>query len=435
MTKEELPTKNSENSELRESLWCSAPYLFERLKALTNTDLVAEEIISEHQIIDPLMQKYIEKNIESFYMRIFADQSIGISKVTARLSKDVLEDRQRVTELFRRLNFEGMKLSTLDLVASLLKNFDYRMENFIDEVCSENSEIGVDQDVLVKLLLILNDKPGKRITELNADDAKFATESRKRIEATLDALKKFLKASDNEAWYKSRKGVIKRSAIPLYFLAYHIFYSKYDTTELPDMFSKFDVKDKNFRAMSIWLKLSLLNQVFKKGCGWIPDKTGIKMIHAVMKNKKGMDFPVQELFDVYRSKLHKFFDEKSINTMNLDDLDQEYVFYIMYNGTTRSSIRSEDKDHIQPRSLLMQQNVKLEKINSIGNFQLIDSSSNRGLKNDEPLSEWLEKIDNQTAYIERHLIPEEPRLWVIENFHEFLRERQKKIVAKIKASL
>ena len=121
--------------------------------------------------------------------------------------------------------------------------------------------------------------------------------------------------------------------------------------------------------------------------------------------------------------------------MNLDDLDQEYVFYIMYNGTTRSSIRSEDKDHIQPRSLLMQQNVKLEKINSIGNFQLIDSSSNRGLKNDEPLSEWLEKIDNQTAYIERHLIPEEPRLWVIENFHEFLRERQKKIVAKIKASL
>ena len=435
LTKEELPIKNSENLELGEYLWCSAPYLFARLKALTNTALVAEEIISEKQITDPLMQRYIEKNIEGFYMRIFADHSIGISKVTARLSKDVQEDRQRVTELFRRLNFEGMKLSTLDLVASLLKNFDYRMENFIDEVCSRNSDIGVDQDVLIKLLLILNDKPGKGITDLNAEDAKFATQNRVRIEATLEALKKFLKASGNDEWYESRKGAIKKSAIPLYFLAYHIFYSKYDTKELPDMFSKFDVKDKNFRAMSTWLKLSLLNQVFKKGCGWVPEKTGINMIHAIMKNKKCADFPVQEIFDVYRIKLHKFFDEKSINTISLDNLDQEYVFYIIYNGTSLSSIRSEDKDHIHPRSLLQQQNVKSEKINSIGNLQLLDSSSNRGLKNDKPLIEWLEEVDDKAAYVARHLIPEDPRLWEISNFHEFLRERQKKIAAKIKASL
>ena len=63
-----------------------------------------------------------------------------------------------------------MKLSTLDLVASLLKNFDY-----IDEVSAKNSSIGIDQDVLIKLLLILNDKPGHGITDIDAEDAIFAT--------------------------------------------------------------------------------------------------------------------------------------------------------------------------------------------------------------------------------------------------------------------
>ena len=46
-----------------------------------------------------------------------------------------------------------MKLSMLDLAASLVKNFDYQMENFFDEICRENSSMGIDQDVLIKLLL------------------------------------------------------------------------------------------------------------------------------------------------------------------------------------------------------------------------------------------------------------------------------------------
>lgn len=46
--------------------------------------------------------------------------------MTAMLSTDILEDKQRVTELFRRLNFECMKLSTYDLVAMQFRSFDYK---------------------------------------------------------------------------------------------------------------------------------------------------------------------------------------------------------------------------------------------------------------------------------------------------------------------
>ena len=244
----------------------------------------------------------------------------------------------------------------------------------------------------------------------------------------------FLKASGNENWFDTGQSAIKRSAIPLYFLAYHIFHSGYGDDELLHMFDRFDVSDKNFRSMSMWLKMSILNKVFRTGCGWKPDTTGIKKLHEVMCRNKGHDFPAEELFALYRERLHKFINERDITTSNLDDLDQEYVFYLMYNGTTRSSIRFEDKDHIHPRSLLEKKGVNSVKINNIGNLQLIDSASNRGRKNDKPLSEWLEEVDGKAAYIERHLIPDEPRLWDVKEFYEFLRERQKKIIAKIKSS-
>lgn len=304
------------------------------------------------------------------------------------------------------------------------------MEGFIDEVCRENKDIGIDQDVLIKLLLILNvlnDRPSMGIMDLGADDAKFATDKMERIENTLAALQKFLQASGNERWFKTGQSAIKRSAIPLYFLAYHIFYQPCGTGEIKNMFDRFDVNDKNFRSMSIWLKMSILNKVFRTGCGWKPDSTGIKKIHEIMSRNKGMDFPAYELFSLYRSRLRKFIDGKGLTTSNLDDLDQEYVFYLIYNGTTRSSIRFEDKDHIHPRSLLEKRGVSSVKINNIGNLQLIDSVSNRSRKNNKPLAEWLEELDDKEAYLKRHLIPENPQLWEVKNFHEFLRQRQSKI--------
>lgn len=243
------------------------------------------------------------------------------------------------------------------------------------------------------------------------------------------ALKKFLRASDHEKWFES--SAIKRSAIPLYCLACHIFHQPVNTRELEDLFNQFDVSDRNFRNMSLWLKMSLLKQVFRKSSGWSPDKTSISKIHEFMDKNKGKDFPIMALFGLYRERLHRFIDEKAIAPSTLDLLDQEY----MYNGTTRSSIRFEDKDHIQPRSLLHAANVDSVKINSIGNLQLIDSNSNRVRKNDRPLAERLHDIDDKTKYLERHLIPNEPNLWEVGAFEDFLAARLANISSKLTPSL
>lgn len=249
---DDLSKKNTErsSSSIAECLWYPAPVLFSELKRLENTAVLTDKISNEHAVTDPQKKKCIEKNLDDFYARIFGDKSIGISKVTARMSEDIIKDRQRITELFRRLNFEGMKLSTYDLAASSLKSFDFNMENFLDTVTEEYSGIGIDQDVLIKLILILHNRPASGITELKDDDAKFAADKRIRISSTLKALERFLQLSDNLKWFETdKKSLIKKSAIPLYFLAYHIFYQNCSDEKIPELFDRYEL-GKSANSMS-----------------------------------------------------------------------------------------------------------------------------------------------------------------------------------------
>ncbi len=141
--------------------------------------------------------------------------------------------------------------------------------------------------------------------------------------------------------------------------------------------------------MAIWLQLSLLNKVFSRGCGWIPYKTGIRKIHAVMYNNKGKRFPKDSLFKVYE--LHPLRFVQTVEKNNLSEFDQEYILYLIYNG--QPSIRREDIDHIHPRSLLIAADFDESVVNNIANYQLLESGTNRWEKNGKELSFPFDRID------------------------------------------
>ncbi len=119
---------------------------------------------------------------------------------------------------------------------------------------------------------------------MDDSDAKFITGNRRRIEITLEVLKKFLEASKYTAWFGTTP---KRSIIPLYFLAYH---------------------------------------VFSYGCGWRPTVKGMRLIQEVMRKNKGKDFPLPQLFKLYRANLHYFYDDKQIKPDILGSLDENLYF-------------------------------------------------------------------------------------------------------------
>jgi len=432
---DELPKNNKErdntNNTVSDCLWWTVDNLFQRLSTTNKAREVAKEIIKKANIDDSIKIDIIETNVQDFFDAVFAYESVGISKVSINKDKNALENRQRIVELFRRLNDGGTKLSAYDLVASMFKGFDYKMEQFLDTVVAENADIGLKQDDFIKLLLILNDKPSKEMSDLTPEDAEFATSNFNRIQSSLKALKNFLIVTSNYNWFSSSKN---RSAIPLYFITYHIFYSKTSTDQLSDIFSRFDTTDKSCQDMAVWLRLSILNKVFSRGCGWIPYKTGIRKIHAVMKENKGRSFPKDSLFTVYNYHPLYFYDK--VNENNLNFFDQEYMLYLIYNG--QPTVRSEDIDHIHPYSLLKRAGVDESRINNIANYQLLDSGTNRGIKNGKELADWIQNcIDNsiQKGYLERHLIPRDKSLWKTENYDQFFVERSKLIAAKLNTYL
>lgn len=424
-----LPKISKENIDriISEHFWYPVKELLRRLKDTNDEDQVAEEIINENLITNDTQKSYIRKNIKAFYKNVITSETLGISKVVINKSLPIIENSQRIVELFRRLNDGGTKLSSFDLVASILKGFEWEMEGFLKEMLETYQDIGLTQDNLIKLIFLLQDNYKKEMASIEVTDSDFAIKNRDKIKATIKALKDFLQYAKLYEYYKEGN----RSFIPLFFIAYHLFHKEIDNKVLENYFSNYETGNSDFAVMRRWLYHSLINGVFRsRGAGWIPYKTGIKKILETIKNHRNKTFPIRELFQVYIN--HPITFTTTYTVDNLDQLDSSFVFYLMYDRTR--TIRTNDVDHIMPKSILETKGYDASKINSIKNFQLLDYGTNRGTKNRSTFANWVNNpsyVKDKASYIAIHLIPTDETLWTEDKFELFIQERASLILHKV----
>lgn len=424
-----LPKISKENIDRKipEHFWYPVKTLLEKLKNTGKYKQVVKEIIDKHGITDDLKKDHIEENILSFYENVLNSETLGISKVVINKSLPEIENRQRIVELFRRLNDGGTRLSSFDLVASILKGFSWEMEGFLKEMLEKYQDIGLTQDNLIKLIFLLQDNHNKEMASIEATDAEFAIKNRERIKATIKALKDFLECSKTLDYYKEGN----RSFIPLFFISYHLFHKDIDNNALMNYFNNFETGNADFPLMKRWLYHSLINGVFRsKGAGWIPYKTGIKKILEAIKTHKNKAFPIAELFQVYIN--HPITFTTTYTSSNLDQLDSSFVYYLMYDRARTT--RTNDVDHIMPKNVLETNGVDWGKINSIKNFQLLDFGTNRGAKNGKPFKEWVDNpefVKDKPAYVLLHLIPSDETFWTEDKFEDFIEARATLILTKL----
>ena len=420
-----LPKSTKEQRPIQDRLWICVKDLLRKLKD-SDERKTANGIIQENAVEDNKRTDTIKENVYYFYKNIVDMESIGVAKVSVDKTLDELENRQKIVELFVRLNDGGTKLSALDLVASTLKGFDYKMESFLREMNDEFSDIGLTSENLVKLIFLLRDNPSKEMSAIEAPDADFAVKNMERVRCTAESLRKFLICANLHDYYVNTK----RAFIPLFFVAYHIFHKGLSDEELKTFWNNNETSNEDFKPMKVWLINSLLNGVFRsRGAGWVPYKTGIKKILDVLKNFKNKTFPVQDLFRMYMN--HPIHFTTSYSIENLDNFDKEFVFYIVYGRA--SQIRANDIDHIMPYNLL-ESHFAVDAINSVKNFQLLDYGTNRGAKNGKPFLQWINNsnyVKDKPEYVKRHLIPSDETLWTEDKFIEFSTERGKLLMDKI----
>ena len=429
----QLPKESKDDErKLSKHCWYPAKMLLKKLKDSHDDEQISEGLIEHFSISDDVEKEHVRKNIREFYRNIISSESLGISIVNINRTRPEQENRQRIVELFRRLNDGGTKLSSFDLVASILKGFDWKMESFLKEILASYQDIGLTQDNLIKLIFLLQDNYSKEMANIESSDADFAIKNKNKIEASLYATKQFLKNAKLYEYHKDGG----RSFIPLFFITYHIFHKKDKTEEqIKSYFDNYETGNKDFSLMKKWLYHSLLNGVFRsRGAGWVSYKTGVRKLLNEMKKHHNSEFPTKELFDVYITHQLSFVLEYS--TENLQNLDPSFVYYLMYDG--KETTRKNDIDHIMPKSILQQYDYSWDKINSISNYQLLDYSTNRGSKNATSFAEWVNDENNvkdKNQYLSMHLIPNDSNLWKEEKFEEFIVERSKLIIKKIQNAL
>jgi hypothetical protein len=424
-----LPKQSKENADrnVQEHNWYLASGLLRRLRDTNDEDQVAMEIIKTQSITNEIRKTHITKNVKDFYKNIITAETLGVSKVVVNKTFEEVANRQRIVELFRRLNDGGTKLSSFEIVASILKGYSWEMEGFLEETLISYEEIGLTQDNLIKLIFILQDNHKKEMSSIEAKDAEFAINNKGRIQCTLKSLKDFLFHSELYHYYKEGT----RSFIPLFFIAYHIFHKQITNKEIESFFDNFDAGNSEFPRMTKWLYHSLVNGVFRsKGAGWVPYKTGIRKILEEIQNYKNVEFPIDRLFQVYLN--HPVTFSAQYDITNLDQLESSFLFYLMYDR--KQTIRLQDIDHIIPKSVLEANDCDWTKINSIRNFQLLDFGTNRWEKNAKPFRKWVNDpsfVADKPAYVKRHLIPPDELLWDENKFDDFLIERGKLIFAQL----
>ena len=171
-----LPKSTKEQRPIQDRLWICVKDLLRKLKD-SDERKTANGIIQENAVEDNKRTDTIKENVYYFYKNIVDMESIGVAKVSVDKTLDELENRQKIVELFVRLNDGGTKLSALDLVASTLKGFDYKMESFLREMNDDFSDIGLTSENLVKLIFLLRDNPSKEMSAIEAPDADFAVKN------------------------------------------------------------------------------------------------------------------------------------------------------------------------------------------------------------------------------------------------------------------
>ncbi len=423
------PLKDTNGRPISEHNWYLASNLLRRLKDTNDEDQVANEIIKYQNQTDDTKKTHIIKNVKAFYKNVITAETLGVSKVVVNKTLNETNNRQKIVELFRRLNDGGTKLSPFDLVASILKGFEWKMEAFLDEVLNEFKDIGLNQDNLIKLVFILQDNNSKEMTDISAADAEFAIEKKDRIWNALLCLRKFLIYSDLYNYYKEGN----RSFIPLFFVVYHIFHKQITDKEVETFFDDYDANNPEFPRIKKWINYSLINGVFRsKGAGWIPYKTGIKKILEKLKAYKNQDFPTQEIFKVYYD--HGITFTEVIDLSKLDVFESQFMYYLIYDK--KQTVRVQDIDHIMPKNILESLNFDWEKINSTRNFQLLDYGTNRGEKNGKPFKSWIDiYVTDKAAYTLKHLIPTDESIWTEDKFEDFIEKRAELILDKIRTNL
>ncbi len=404
----------------------TATFPFVKFKEIVNSTktlrAVAQEIIDDAgQELKKLQQDKISDHVSLAFKTFRDDDGISYQELDS-IENEELYSEDDVVEIFIRANSGGTKLGKSDLLFSLLssswEDADERMEALLAQLNQHG--FSFPRDFVLKTCLTLLDQ-GARYEVDKFRKSGIREEIESKWEEISCAIRDVIDFVRGKTFIRCVKAMPSNLVlIPLIYVRYH-----------------FPESWKQAKEIDRFLLRSLLAGAFSGTPDQLIDDL-VARINAI----KGFD--VNELFDVIRSKGRSLeLTEDRFWQMGYGSDTVHLLFNLWYRGfnyTPAYENNLPQVDHIFPQSALRKIKILNPKTNrndlmkykepdrnQLANCMLLTQEENgAGGKSDTLPDQWFEGKDE--AYLENHLIPQDPALWKLERFEDFIEARKKLIL-------
>jgi uncharacterized protein with ParB-like and HNH nuclease domain len=351
------------------------------------------------------------------------------------------QELTKVLNIFIRVNSGGTILSYSDLLLSIAtaqwKTKDAREEiiGFVEEVNKIGDGFKFDKDFVLKSCLVLSD-----IVDIAFKVDNFNIDNMNKIEENWEIIKKSIKLSVeliSSFGYNLETLTSTTAVIPI---AYYI-----KKLGNPDSFVQSSTYRQDRERICKWLRYSLIKRSFSGQ----PDNVLRPIRKIIKENQNG--FPLNEIIDNFKGTTKSLtFTEDELESLLYYKYGEPHTFSVLSLLYPTLDFRNRfHQDHIFPKSFFKKSELRkkgipedkiefyLESYNYLGNLQLLEGLPNEE-KSNMDFKIWLEKTypceDERREYMKKHLIPQDIDL-TLGNFEQFLKERNKLILKKLKETL
>lgn len=362
-----------------------------------------------------------ERNLERLYRAVWRDPIVSYYT-------EHDQDYDRVLDIFARTNQGGTPLSKSDLLLSTITlrwtqvNAREDVNTFVDRLNKDlTRKNDLDKDFVLKAALVLSDLPVQYKVN-NFNKANIATMERKwasikaAIETCVDIVNSF--GIDRDTLTSAN------ALIPIaYFLVQRNM----------DLHGSTPYEVRNAQKIRNWLVGALLNNVF----GGASDTILREIRDVLRKNPRTEDdYPVEDINKAVaiRGRVGSFNQTAIDNFLDITYRVREsfLALSILYDDH-QWGIRRFHRDHIFPRYLFSVTNLQkagvpsgeredfVERMDHTGNLELLLDRENQE-KATLPFDEWIATRDQD--FKSRHLIPDDPALYSLQRFGEFIKARE-----------
>ena len=375
--------------------------------------------------------RVFRRNMERLYRAVWKDEVIAFYT-------EPNQDYDRVLDIFVRANEGGTKLSKSDLLLSMVTsnwggiNAREEIFRFVDRINKKLMRWNdFDKDFIMKTCLVVADlRVAYKVQNFN-------TQNLQKIRNRWEDIKSAVERAVNMVNFFGIDRDNLTSANALIPLIYYLSSRPGLTFRGSTPFEA-----RNLDLVRKWVGAVLLNGVFGGSSDNILRESRI-VLQGLSGNEA--DFPADGINEVVeRSGRTAYFNDYAIEgvlSLTYGKMHTFLALTLLYEDNGWGTM-THHQDHIFPRSMFKTKGLKdagfdqeqidryrNELMNKLGNLQLLLAHENQE-KLDKPFDEWISTRDK--GFKMRHLIPDDPDLWTLDRFSDFVEAREKLIATRLK---